>query len=139
MKRIAFFLLLPLLLAAQPVPPGTSGRQRPGSAPQVQPPPTKPEDLCSLEGQALNATTREPMAVLTAQALRCRYTQGRKQLVSFGSASTTDIGAYRIFGLPPGRYYISVSPRRSYAQNRSGAGQQAEEEFVPTYYPGTTD
>src|SRR2546422_677499 len=68
-----------------------------------------------------------------------RYPQGRKQLVSFGSASTNDIGEYRIFGLPPGRYYISVSPRRSYAQNRFGTGQQAEEEFVPTYYPGTTD
>src|SRR6266566_6136113 len=226
MKRIALYLLLPLLLAAQPVPLGTSGRQRPGSSPQVQPPPTRPEDFCSIEGQVLNAVTgeplgkasltlrrvdappgppgaaraysassnasgkfsivniepgkyrlsatrtgfvnaefgardflqagetlsldagrkmsdvllrmttngvvtgkvvdedREPVAFLTVQAMRYRYNQGKKQLVSFGSASTNDIGEYRIFGLPPGRYYISVSPRRSYGQEKHAADEE---------------
>src|SRR5207237_2109676 len=77
---------------------------------------------------------REPVAFLQVQAMRYRYSQGRKQLVPFGSANTNDIGEYRIFGLPPGRYYISVSARRSYAPNRSAAAQQGpEEEYVATY------
>src|SRR5947208_15375800 len=83
---------------------------------------------------------REPVAFLQVQAMRHRYSQGKKQLVAYGSATTNDIGEYRIFGLPPGRYYISVSARRSYAPNPRGAAQQGpEEEDVATYYPGTTD
>jgi hypothetical protein len=83
---------------------------------------------------------REPVAFRQVQAMRYRYTQGKKQLVSYGSANTNDIGEYRIFGLPPGRYFISVSARRSYtADRRNAAQQQPEEEYVATYYPGTTD
>ena len=83
----------------------------------------------------------EPMALVQVQAMRHRYPQGRKQLVSYGSATTNDIGEYRIFGLPPGRYFVSVSPRRSYLSSRAAAGAapQPEEEYVPTFYPGTAD
>jgi len=78
---------------------------------------------------------REPVAFLQVQAMRYRYTQGRKQLVSYGNANTNDIGEYRIFGLPPGRYYISVAARRSYAPDRRTAPHQGpEEEYVATYY-----
>ena len=83
---------------------------------------------------------REPVAFLQVQAMRNRYSQGKRQLVSYGSATTNDIGEYRIFGLPPGRYYISVSARRSYGPDRGGAAQQGpEEEYVATFYPGTTE
>src|SRR5437867_1702936 len=43
----------------------------------------------------------EPMAYLQVEAMLSRYSQGRKQLVTYGSASTNDLGEYRIFGLPP--------------------------------------
>ena len=48
------FLAVPVLLAAQ---------QPVGVAPQppANPQPTKPEDLCSVEGQVLNALTGEPL------------------------------------------------------------------------------
>jgi len=83
---------------------------------------------------------REPIAFLQVQAMRYRYSQGKKQLVSYGSATTNDIGEYRIFGLPPGRYYISVSARRNNIPDRRAAMQQGpEEEYVATYFPGTTD
>src|SRR5207249_5473792 len=56
--------------------------------------------------------------------------------------STNDLGEYRIFGLAPGRYYVSATYRggmmMEMAVDRS-AGQQPEEDYVPTYYPGTTD
>jgi carboxypeptidase family protein len=83
---------------------------------------------------------REPVAFLQVQAMRYRYTQGKKQLVSYGGATTNDLGEYRIFGLPPGRYFISVSARRGYGQDRRPAAQTGqEEEYVATYYPGTTE
>jgi Carboxypeptidase regulatory-like domain len=83
---------------------------------------------------------REPVAFLQVQAMRHRYSQGKKQLVSYGSATTNDIGEYRIFGLPPGRYYISVSARRNYGPDRRPTGQQGpEEEYVASYYPATTE
>jgi hypothetical protein len=83
----------------------------------------------------------EPMAYLQVEAMRSRYSQGRKQLVAYGSASTNDLGEYRIFGLPPGRYFVSVSPRRNYAfRGGSGVAQPpSDEEYVATYYPGSAD
>src|SRR5207247_11353780 len=47
----------------------------------------------------------------------------------------------RIFGLEPGRYYLSATYRSGmfeYSLDRS-ASQQPDEDYVPTYYPGTTD
>src|SRR2546426_11651625 len=106
MKRIAFFLLLPLLLAAQPVPPGTSGRQRPGSAPQVQPPPTKPEDLCSLEGQALNAATGEPLG---KASLTLRRVDAPPGVARAYSASSNASGKFSIVNIEPGKYRLSAT------------------------------
>ena len=82
---------------------------------------------------------REPMAYVQVQAMRYRYSQGKKQLAAYGSATSNDIGEFRIFGLPPGRYYLSASSRRSLAPDRRGAAQQSDEEYVTTYFPGTTD
>lgn len=76
----------------------------------------------------------EPINGLTVQALRYRYPQGRKQLAASGDSTTNDIGEYRIYGLPPGRYYLAVSPRRYFERSA-----QPDEEYVPTYYPGATD
>jgi hypothetical protein len=77
------------------------------------------------------------------QLLRPQYVQGRRQLMTGGTASTNDLGEYRAFGIAPGKYYVSVSARpsvamASMAEDRS-ANAGTEEDFVPTYYPGTTD
>ena len=79
----------------------------------------------------------EPMQSLTVEAFRYRYTQGRKQLASYGGDTTNDIGEYRVYGLPPGRYYIGVSPQRNF--RNAGGGERQEEEYVTTFYPGTTE
>jgi hypothetical protein len=45
--------------------------------------------------------------------------------------TTTDTGEYRLFGLPPGRYYVVASrPKRGTLAASSSAGS------VPTYFPG---
>ena len=84
----------------------------------------------------------EPVANAQVQAMRYRFTQGKKQLQPFGSGSTNDLGEYRMFGLPPGRYYLSATYRNSMMYEPTvdrSASQRPDEDYVPTYYPGTTD
>jgi protocatechuate 3,4-dioxygenase beta subunit len=83
----------------------------------------------------------EPMARVQVLTMRYRYMQGRKQLLPFGSASTNDLGEYRIFGLAPGRYYLCATDRSMMygpTVDRS-ANPQSEQDYVPIDYPGTTD
>ena len=44
---------------------------------------------------------------------------------------TDDTGAYRIFGLPPGDYYVAASLRMAPADS------VVQTTYSPTYYPGT--
>jgi hypothetical protein len=79
----------------------------------------------------------EPVA--DAQVAPMRYVNqgGRRRLQPAGRTSmTNDIGEYRIFGMPPGQYYISATLRggmmmMAQSEDRSG--------YAPTYHPGTTN
>jgi hypothetical protein len=78
----------------------------------------------------------EPIADVSVATLRYQYIQGRRQLVPTGRmAQTNDIGEFRIFGLPPGQFYLSATLRNfqvtMQADDRSG--------YAPTYYPGTAN
>ncbi len=73
----------------------------------------------------------DPVAFAQVQAVGYRYSRGRRQMTSFGSASTNDLGEYRIFGLSPGRYYL----RATYQQNNifgTSADHTDEQDYVPT-------
>ena len=50
-----------------------------------------------------------PVARASVQAQSYRRIDGRKQLVPSGAAGTNDLGEYRIFGLAPGKYYLSAT------------------------------
>jgi protocatechuate 3,4-dioxygenase beta subunit len=82
----------------------------------------------------------EPVPNVMVQAMRFSYGGGKKQLMPLGRATTNDLGEYRAFGLPPGRYYVNAVFRNMgypAALDRSAA-PQPEEGYVPTWYPGTT-
>jgi hypothetical protein len=85
---------------------------------------------------------REPVANARVMLQGYRYMNGRKQLTSTGGGnSTNDLGEYRVFGVAPGKYYLSVTPTpiaQMFAVDRS-ASAAPEEDYVPTYYPGTVD
>lgn len=71
-----------------------------------------------------------------------RYVQGRKQLtMSGGGGSTNDLGEYRIFGVAPGKYYLSVTPMPMGPGFASDGATSAgpDEDYVTTYYPGAVD
>ena len=74
---------------------------------------------------------------------RIRYVKGKKQLaraMAGGSLMANDLGAYRISGLEPGRYFVVASPFPTGA-----AGRPKDLSAAPpgtnqiTYYPSTTD
>jgi hypothetical protein len=76
----------------------------------------------------------EPTSDVQVMAMRYQYIQGRRQLSPSGrSATTNDIGEYRIFALPPGQYFVTATYRSgqisfdSTSDDRSG--------YAPTYYP----
>jgi hypothetical protein len=90
----------------------------------------------------------EPVTDVMVTAMRMSFANGRKRLVPAGRlAQTNDLGQFRIYGLPPGDYYVSATYRdlASFAMdigigggsNSSGAGSMPTSGYAPTYYPGT--
>jgi hypothetical protein len=70
-------------------------------------------------------------------AMRYQFIQGRRQLMPAGRTVTTnDIGEYRLFGLPPGQYYIGATLR---AGNLFDGASNDRSGYAPTYYPSTAN
>jgi len=51
----------------------------------------------------------EPLARALVTVQRYQYVRGERQLTPAGGDQTDDRGQYRVFGLPPGDYYVSAS------------------------------
>ena len=50
-----------------------------------------------------------------------------------GGGNTNDLGEYRIFGLAPGRYFLSAT------SGQTPVAPQTDDEYVTTFFPRTTD
>jgi hypothetical protein len=81
----------------------------------------------------------DPVAGAQVSALRFRYSAGGRRLLPAGMGQTDDRGAFRIFGLTPGDYYVSAALRTPQQQMMmpGSAGAGPVEGYAPTYYPGT--
>lgn len=79
----------------------------------------------------------EPMPNVSVQALKYTYVDRKRQLQGVGWANTNDMGEYRVFGLTPGEYYISVTTFDRRGQQQTGSNDRTR--YPKTYYPGTTD
>lgn len=86
----------------------------------------------------------EPLPSVVVSALREVFTEGKRSLSTAAIVETNDRGEYRLFGLPPGRYFVSAL----YMQwNRFGdsSGEPADpvdassQGYARMYYPGTPD
>jgi hypothetical protein len=74
----------------------------------------------------------EPLAGLRVRVYRAKIMKGYRRLEDVGAADQTDdTGAYRIFGLPPGDYYVAASLRMAPPDS------VVQTTYSPTYYPGT--
>jgi len=79
----------------------------------------------------------DAVADVQVAAVRNMYAGGARRLLPSGrSATTNDIGEFRIFALPAGDYYVSATLR-----NAINPQQETDDRtgYAPTYYPGTTE
>lgn len=63
----------------------------------------------TIYGRVMNASN-DPVINATVQALKPSYKDGERTLQTVQSAKTSDLGEYRLFGLAPGSYFLSVTP-----------------------------
>jgi hypothetical protein len=79
----------------------------------------------------------EPMPEVQVAPMRYQFMQGRRQLMPTGRfGQTNDLGEFRIFGLPPGQYYVSATWR---SQNFGPLNNADRTAYAPLYFPGTVD
>jgi len=108
----------------------------------------------AIEGQVMDEDD-EPVPGVEVQALvrasqrtdTDTTTPSAAELAPIGTAVTNDLGQFRLYGLPPGGYFVSAidsgMPELSDENIRSGFGYELADspqpKYPPTYYPGTTD
>ncbi len=86
----------------------------------------------------------EPLARVMVTVLRQQYTRGVKQLTAAGADQSDDRGQFRVFGLPPGDYYVSATAggveqifRQLVVPDGRGMEQAQESTgYAATYFPG---
>jgi hypothetical protein len=76
----------------------------------------------------------DPVTDVQVMAMRSQFINGERRMMPAGGrpSQTNDLGDYRIFGLPPGQYYLTATLRTVMfgdSDDRSG--------YAATYYPGT--
>jgi hypothetical protein len=81
------------------------------------------------------------MAHARVQVMEAFAWEGQQRLYILHTAQTNDLGEYRFFWLPPGPYYIAVTPENTRGrsvvsvQPPPGAGGRREEVMAPAVYP----
>ena len=83
-----------------------------------------------VEGRVVDQDN-EAVERVTVMVKGYRSVAGEGRLLPFGRDETDDRGQFRIFGIPPGNYYLSVSPAPFIRDPR-----REIRSFAPTYYPG---
>jgi hypothetical protein len=86
----------------------------------------------------------DPMPWVHVTALREIYTEGKRKLSPAAQETTNDLGEYRLFGLRPGRYFVSAAYSTKNqgvmaAEEAAPVEESSAQEYVPTYYPGSPD
>jgi Carboxypeptidase regulatory-like domain len=86
----------------------------------------------------------EPVADATVMAMRMQYINGRRRMVNAGrSNQTNDLGQFRLYGLPPGEYYVSATLQTmdlamgDMMGPVGPVGSSPPSGYAPTYFPST--
>jgi protocatechuate 3,4-dioxygenase beta subunit len=92
----------------------------------------------------------EPLPDAVVTAVRQSWSNGRRRLLNSGpTTQTNDLGQFRIYGLPPGEYYVSATLRNTDVMmmdpafllggpSSGASGSTPVSGYSPTYFPGTT-
>jgi Carboxypeptidase regulatory-like domain len=79
----------------------------------------------------------DPAPNVMVMPMRYIYVNGERRLQPAGNSGgpTNDLGEYRVYGLIPGRYFVSATSRPMNVMD--DAGDRAA--YLPTLYPGTAN
>jgi hypothetical protein len=96
-----------------------------------------------IAGRVLDADG-DPVRHAQVEAQQYAYVSGNKELRSMHQVQTDDRGEYRMFNLPPGRYYVRAeatprSFRRMVQINVQVRGALPPTTLAAAYYPGVAD
>lgn len=85
----------------------------------------------------------EPLASVQVSVHRYAFTGGARRLIFSGSDGgndrTDDLGQFRLFGLPPGDYFISATLRTmEFTPMNVTSTSGGSDGYASTYYPGAT-
>ena len=87
----------------------------------------------AISGRVYDASG-DSLAGLQVRVYRATIEQGSRRLKPVGvSDFTDDTGAFRVYGLPPGDYYVGASLRVAPIDS------VVQTTYAPTYFPGTGD
>ncbi|MGE0462085.1 MAG: carboxypeptidase regulatory-like domain-containing protein [Vicinamibacterales bacterium] len=88
----------------------------------------------------------EPVSSAQVTVQRYAYMGGARRLVGAGAEGgadrTDDLGQFRLYGLPPGEYYVMATLRAFEFVPMSTAATSfapPSDGYAPTYYPGTSN
>ena len=84
----------------------------------------------------------EPVSGTQVSAMRYAFVSGARRLIPAPSEGnndrTDDQGGFRLYGLPPGEYYVSANNRNNMMM-MPGMNSTEQDGYAPTYFPGTTN
>jgi hypothetical protein len=79
----------------------------------------------------------EPAPEIAVTVERYQFIQGQRRLVPTGrQTSSNDLGEFRLFGIPPGQYYLAARWRNQSAPNANTSDRTG---YPPTFFPGTSN
>ena len=81
----------------------------------------------------------EPQARAMVNVQRYMFRQGKKQLMPMSSGQSDDRGEYRLFGVPAGRYYLSVQYEDQRWARMAPSAKTQESSYPTVYYPGVLE
>ena len=86
----------------------------------------------------------EPLPWAQVSAWREVYSSGKRKLSSEALVPTNDLGEYRLFGLKPGRYFVSAKFKAGLhvvgrGEVREDVSDDSRPEFMPIYFPNSPD
>jgi len=99
--------------------------------------PVPASDIYMSKGGVISGRLRDPngqpASGVSVAAFRVTYTNGRPQWSQANGKATDDRGEFRIFWLPPGEYYVGITPRAV------SAVPSLQDKWTRTFYPGVSD
>ena len=99
--------------------------------------PVPPTEIFMTKGGIIAGRVRDPngqpASGINVSVMVVGYSNGRPQLTAAISKPTDDRGVFRIFWLPPGKYYVGATPR--IATEVPGP----QDSWARTFFPGVAD